>query len=79
MRIVFDELAEEELNDGIEYYEMELENLAMVNQQYGNIRSTYNRDINMEHIEAGIISFTAWRLIKPYLDVSKQFKLSRVS
>jgi hypothetical protein len=59
--------------------EMELENLAMVNQQYGNIRSTYNRDISMEHIEAGIVSSAAWRLIKPYLDVSKQLKLSRVS
>jgi len=59
--------------------EMELEQLAMVNQQYGNIRSTYNRDVSMEHIEAGIISSVAWRLIKPYLDVSKQIKLSRVS
>lgn len=59
--------------------EMELENLAMVNQQYGNIRSTYNRDISMDHIEAGIVSAVAWRLIQPYLDVSKQIKLSRVS
>ena len=59
--------------------EMELEGLAMVSQQYGNVRSTYNRDISMEHIEAGIVSSVAWRLIKPYLDVSKQIKLSRVS
>lgn len=59
--------------------EMELELLTMVNQQYGNIRSTYNRDVSMEHIEAGIVSVVAWRLIKPYLDVSKQIKLSRVS
>jgi hypothetical protein len=59
--------------------EMEFENLTMVNQQYGNIRSTYNRDVSMPHIEAGIVSMTAWRLIEPYLDVSKQLKLSRVS
>lgn len=59
--------------------EMEFENLSMVSQQYGNIRSTYNRDIRMEHIEAGIVSTAAWRLIVPYLDVSKQLKLSRVS
>ncbi len=58
--------------------EMEYENLSMVQQAYANIRSTYNRDVSMEHIESGIVSITAWRLITPYLDVSKIINLSRV-
>jgi hypothetical protein len=58
--------------------EMEFENLSMVQQGYANVRSTYNRGISMEHIESGIVSITAWRLIKPYLDVSKVIQLSRV-
>jgi len=58
--------------------ELEFENLSMVQQAYANIRSTYNRDLSMEHIESGIVSIAAWRLIKPYLDVSRTIKLSRV-
>ena len=66
------------LLDGVDP-EMEFENLSMVQQAYAKIRSTYNRDISMEHIESGIVSITAWRLIKPYLDVSRTLKFSRVS
>lgn len=57
----------------------EFENLALTNSQYSSVRSTYDRTFPMEHIEAGILSITAWKLIKPYLDVSKGLKLSRVS
>jgi hypothetical protein len=58
--------------------EMEFENLSMTQQAYANVRSTYNRNISMEHIEAGIVSIAAWRLIVPYLDVSKTIQISRV-
>lgn len=58
--------------------EMEFDNLSMTQQAYANVRSTYNRDISMEHIESGIVSIAAWRLIKPYLDVSRTLNLSRV-
>lgn len=59
--------------------EMEFENLGLVTSQYSSVRSTYDRTVPMEHIEAGIPSIKAWRLIKPYLDVSKGITLSRVS
>lgn len=58
--------------------EMEFENLSMTQQAYANVRSTYNRNISMEHIESGIVSISAWRLILPYLDVSRTLKISRV-
>ena len=65
------------LLDGIDP-EKEFENLSMVSQGYANIRSTYDRSIRQEHIESGVVSIRAWQLIKPYLDVSKELKLSRV-
>ena len=65
------------LLDGIDP-EREFENLSMVSQGYSNIRSTYDRSIRQEHIESGVVSWKAWQLIKPYLDVSTEIKLSRV-
>lgn len=65
------------LLDGIDP-EREFENLGMISQGYANIRSTYDRTIRQEHIESGIVSIRAWQLIKPYLDVSKGLKMSRV-
>jgi len=66
------------LLDGIDP-EIEFQNLAMVSQNYANVRSTYDRSFQMEHIEAGIMSRKAWNLIFPHLDVSKNIQLSRVS
>jgi hypothetical protein len=66
------------LLDGVEP-EKEFENLALTSTQYSSVRSTYDRTYPMEHLEAGVPSITAWRMIKPYLDVSKGLKLSRVS
>ena len=65
------------LLDGIDP-EKEFENLSMISQGYANIRSTYDRTIRQEHIESGVVSIKAWQLIKPYLDVSKELKFSRV-
>jgi hypothetical protein len=59
--------------------EKEFENLALTSTQYSSVRSTYDRAYPMEHLEAGVPSITAWRLIKPYLDAPKGLKLSRVS
>jgi hypothetical protein len=66
------------LLDGVDP-DKEFENLAMESSTYGGVRSTYNRSIQMEHIEAGVPSVVAWRLLKPYIDVSKTVKMSRVS
>jgi len=66
------------LLDGVDP-EKEFENLALTSTQYSSVRSTYDRAYPMEHLEAGVPSITAWRMIKPYLDVSKGLKLSRVS
>ncbi len=63
--------------DGIDP-EKEFENLSMISQGYANVRSTYDRSIRQEHIESGVVSIKAWQLIKPYLDVSKELKISRV-
>jgi len=57
----------------------EFENLALTTSQYSSVRSTYDRTYPMEHLEAGVPSIIAWRLIRPFLDVSKGLKLSRVS
>ena len=65
------------LLDGIEP-EREFENLSLVSSSYANVRSTYDRTIRQEHIESGIVSIKAWQLIKPYLDVSKELRISRV-
>ena len=47
--------------------ELELENLRMTSQQYGNnIKSVY-QSTPPEHIIAGIVSGKAWRFLKPYL------------
>jgi hypothetical protein len=59
--------------------EMEFENLSLLTSQYSSVRSTYDRSIPQEHIQAGIPSYLAWKLIRPYLDVSQGVILSRAS
>lgn len=60
--------------------ELELENLGIVSQGFGSVRTTYNRSqIPIEHIINGIPSAQAWRLLKPFLRDDEAIKLSRVS
>lgn len=60
--------------------ELELENLGIVSQGFGSVRTTYNRtQIPIEHIINGIPSSQAWRLLKPFLRDDEAIKLSRVS
>jgi len=60
--------------------ELELENLGIVSQGFGSVRTTYSRSqIPIEHIINGIPSAQAWRLLKPFLRDDEAIKLSRVS
>jgi hypothetical protein len=60
--------------------ELELENLGIVSQGFGSVRTTYNRtQIPIEHIINGIPSAQAWRALKPFLRDDEAIKLSRVS
>jgi hypothetical protein len=47
--------------------EQEIENLAVVNQTYGSVRTQYHEGIVVEHIRAGIPSAIAWSYLKPFL------------
>ena len=66
------------LLDGIDP-ELEFENLSMVSQGYGVVKSTYDRGIVQEHYVAGIPSVTAWRMLKPYLRDPRTIDLNRVT
>lgn len=66
------------LLDGVDP-EIEYDNLAMVAQAYGNIKSTYDREIPPEHTLAGVPSVAAWRFLKPYLRDPHDLEVSRVS
>lgn len=65
------------LLDGIDV-EKEQENLDMVSQGYGNVRSTYDRSRKPDHILAGIPSIVAWRLLLPYLSDPRVIAVTRV-
>ena len=59
--------------------ELELENLGIVSQGFGSVRTTYNRaQIPIEHIINGIPSAQAWRFLKPFLRDDEAIKLARV-
>ena len=65
------------LLDGIEP-ELEFDNLDMVSQGYGNVRTTYSRTIKPPHILAGIVSIVAWRFLLPYLRDGRLVEMTRV-
>lgn len=66
------------LLDGVDM-EVEIENLKMVSQGYGSVRSTYDSTLGSEHIVAGVPSATAWRYLRPYLRDPQAITLSRGS
>jgi len=66
------------LLDGVDP-ELEYENLNMVAQGFGNVRSTYDRSNKPAHIVAGIVSMAAWRLLLPYLRDPLHVEVNRVS
>jgi hypothetical protein len=60
--------------------ERELENLGIVSQGFGAVRTSYNRtQVPIQHIINGVPSAQAWRLIMPFLRDDEAIKLSRVS
>jgi len=66
------------LLDGVDP-DIEMENLNMTTQAYGQTSTSYDRTNPAEHILAGVPSATAWRYLKPYLRDSRQVNVSRVS
>ena len=60
--------------------ELELEALGIVQQGYGTVQTTFNRNqVPLEHLINGVPNALAWRLIRPFLCQSDQIKLSRIS
>jgi len=59
--------------------DIEIKNFNATLQSYGGARTTYTRDFLPEHLLAGIPSFKAWGLLKPYLDDPNTITLSRVN
>lgn len=66
------------LLDGVDP-EIEFENLSMVSQGYGAVRSSFDRASPPEYLLAGIPSIMAWRLLKPFVRDSQTITLDRVS
>jgi hypothetical protein len=57
----------------------DLESLAKKSTQYGDLKTTYNREgNNEEHIAHLIPSAQAWNLIKPFLRENNSFHVKRV-
>ena len=65
------------LLDGVDP-ELEFENLAMISQGFGNVRSTYDRRMARPHILAGVPSVKAWRFIVPYVRDERHIAMDRV-
>ena len=58
---------------------IEFENLAMVSQSTGTIKSAYDSLAVPENVYSLIPCGRAWRLLKPFLRSNKEFVLKRVS
>lgn len=65
------------LLDGVDP-DLELENLAAIGQGIASARTTYDRDVRMEHFENGVPSAKAWKYLKPYLRDAHIIKTRRV-
>lgn len=59
--------------------EIEFENLSLTVHKYAQITSEYDRTQLPPHILAGVPSFEAWTILKPYLRDGSQISLQRVS
>lgn len=58
--------------------EEEIDNQSLTTVSYASVRSTYDRGGVPEHMSAGIVSFEAWRLLRPFLRETGTFQLSKV-
>jgi hypothetical protein len=60
--------------------EMELENLAVLSQRYGQVGTTYNRgQVPIEHLINLVPNALAWRWLKPFLRDDDAIKLRRIT
>jgi len=60
--------------------ELEVEALAITQQNYGSVQTSYSRAGSpLEHVANGVPSVMAWRLLRPFLRSSDEITLSRVS
>jgi hypothetical protein len=60
--------------------ELEVEALAITQQNYGSVQTSYSRSGSpLEHVANGVPSVMAWRLLRPFLRQSDEIKLSRIS
>lgn len=57
--------------------QLEAENLAVVSQGYSSVRTTYQRDVPIEHLKNFIPSGLAWRWLFPFLLDENQIDLRR--
>lgn len=57
----------------------ERDNLSVVVQAYGGLRTEYDRTSTPAYVSAGIPCPTAWNLLQPYLDPKLGLRLERVS
>jgi len=67
------------LLDGVDP-DIELENLGTTGQNYGGVKTTYNRDQQpIEHLLHGVPSAMAWRILKPFLRDGRAVTTVRVN
>lgn len=66
------------LLDGVDL-EFAIPGIAVQDDRYSNLRTSYKLNIIDEHVRAGIPSATAWLYIKPYLADPGAINLGRVS
>jgi hypothetical protein len=60
--------------------ELEMEAIGIKSHRYANIATEYQRDHTpIEHLMHGVVSMTAWQLLKPFLRDDEVIRLNRVS
>lgn len=58
----------------------EAANLFVTSRVFGlRVRTDYDVAHSPEHVVAGVASFRAWNLLKPYLNTAREVKIHRVS
>lgn len=60
-------------------FELEIQGLYNTSDVYAGVRTTYDRNLAVSHLRAGIASSVAWNFIRPWLADTSSFNISRVS
>jgi len=60
--------------------DFEMEAIGIKSHKYANVATEYQRDHTpIEHLIHGVVSMTAWQLLKPFLRDDEVIRLNRVS